>query len=710
MLTGGPQTLEGRITGAGEAARLYEEIVRRLSDPALLRSLGDDLYEIRAFPVPNGEWRQVHFTVTTPLLASSETVQVEIPWARMSPTPAAAVVSGQINVSWDVRSAIAPTYNLDLQRSDAGRLSLGWEAPQGWQAKTDFTLYLSGGEGLLDTQLLPYRIPGDDGFFALLLAPVIDPSNRVARDVILVLDTSGSMRNDDKLAQAQEAARYVLNRLDPEDRFGIVSYATNVRLFGDGLHDASQANEGIEFVNTREAVGSTNISGALQLAFDLAEGDRPATILFLTDGLPTTGLSEPGAILNAARNANPGRTQLFAFGVGYDVNTILLDSLTREFVGTSHYITPNERIELEVGSLYEQISSPVLTDVQVDIIGSDITSIAPAAVTGIFAGTQTLITGRYGEAGPITVQIRGNSDSGRETFTYELELPERATADASIAQLWAQQRIADLITEIRLEGSRDSLIREIVEISTRFGIVTPFTSFIAEEPMQVFSRGGIDDVEKEADEAAASLAESESGVAAAQAADASSSLREGDLPAGPASPILQVVGANSYTLVDDAWLQNGYVLGTDTELVLVGSSQFGDLIATQPDLAEAATLGAEVVARGPDGFVRIVWPDPDSVDSVFLPPIERDSPDIVTPDDSTTTTTGPTSMTDLDPTPDAVEPDVVQPIDGTSPTPAALGDGDGGSATALWIGISLLVTALVALVGWRVERSLRQKA
>ena len=247
VLTGGPETLEGTVVPAEDARRIYQDIVRRLIDPALLQSIGADLYEVRAFPVPRGEQRQVSFTVTTPLLAEFDQVLVEIPWSRMSPRPASALVSGEINVSWDVRSAVAPTYSLDIERLDAGHLALGWEAPFGWRADTDFNLYLGGGEGLLDTQLLPYRVPGDDGFFALLLAPEIETDSQVARDIILVLDTSGSMEGE-KIEQARDAARFVLERLGQNDRFGIVSYASAVRIFGEGLHPASEAAAGIDFV------------------------------------------------------------------------------------------------------------------------------------------------------------------------------------------------------------------------------------------------------------------------------------------------------------------------------------------------------------------------------------------------------------------------------------------------------------------------------
>ena len=161
-LAGGAQTLEGRLLGAGDASRIYQEIVSRLIDPALLRSLGDDLYEIRAFPVPAGETRQVRYTVTTPLAAESNEVVVEAPWSRMSPRPAAAKITAAIDVPWEVRTAIAPGHVPTIAREGPGKLDVSWESPADWTAARDFRLHLAGGDGLVAARLLAHRAPSQD--------------------------------------------------------------------------------------------------------------------------------------------------------------------------------------------------------------------------------------------------------------------------------------------------------------------------------------------------------------------------------------------------------------------------------------------------------------------------------------------------------------------------------------------------------------------
>ena len=450
VLSGGPETLEGRLLDADEATLLYEDIVRRLIDPALLRSLEGDLYEVRAFPVPAGEEREVSFTVTTPLLAEGEQAVVEVPWSRMSPRPADAVVTVDVDVPWEVRSALAPGFDIDSDREGDGELALGWESTEGWTPDADFRLYLGGGDGLVDTRLLAYRERGEDGYFALLFAPEVDADESVDRDIVVVLDTSGSMEGE-KFSQAIDAAVYVLEHLGEGDRFGIVDFARSVHAFSDELQPASEADAGIEYLRELSAGGNTNISGALDEGLSLLDGERPGTVIFLTDGLPTAGIEDPDGILDLAESAAPERTQLFAFGVGYDVDTVLLDALSTQHVGTSHYVTPDERIDTEVQRLYEQVSTPVLTDVEISIDGVDTYDIAPEGIPGIFAGNQALLTGRYDGSGTATVVVTGDSSQGPERFEYTVELPERDGDDSAIAQLWAQRRVADLLTELRIE-------------------------------------------------------------------------------------------------------------------------------------------------------------------------------------------------------------------------------------------------------------------
>lgn len=609
VLSGGPETLEGKLLDADDATRIYEDIVRRLIDPALLRSLEGDLYEVRAFPVPAGETRQVSFTVTTPLLAEGEQAVVEVPWSRMSPRPATGQVNVDVDVPWEVRSALAPGFDMDEERIADGEIGLGWESPSSWSPDTNFRLYLSGGEGLIDTRLLPFREEAEDGYFSLLFSPIIELDESVARDVVLVLDRSGSMEGD-KMEQAITAAEYVLSNLGPDDRFAVVDFSRYVRTADAELRPAEDAQMGIDYVRGLAAGGNTNISGALERGMEFLDGERPGTVIFLTDGLATVGIESADGILEVAERAAPDRTQLFAFGVGYDVDTMLLDALANTFTGNSYYVSPEERIDTEVARLWEQVSTPVLTDVSIGIEGVDTWDLAPAEIPGIFAGNQTLLTGRYDGSGEASVTVTGNSAQGPETFVYDVMFPERDESDPTIAQLWGQRRVSDLLTELRLEGARDSLIEEIVDVANQFGIVTPYTAYLAEEPEMALRR------DRAADFVAQGAADIEaaapSGQKAVELAEALGELRDGNITTTSGGQGgSRVVGAHTYYLADGTWVREGFEEGDETTEVEVGSAEFLELITRDPSLADAAALGERVTALGPDGWITIIWPEVD---------------------------------------------------------------------------------------------------
>jgi Ca-activated chloride channel family protein len=410
------------------------------------------------------------------------------------------------------------------------------------------------------------------------------------------------------MEQARLAAEYVLDHLGSDDRFAVVDFSRYVRTFDVELRDAADADEGIEYVLELEAGGNTNIAGALDRAMEYLDGERPGTVVFLTDGLATVGIESAEGILEVAERGAPERTQLFAFGVGYDVDTVLLDALADAFIGSSHYVTPDERIDTEVSRLWERVSTPVLSDVRIEIDGVETWDLAPADIPGIFAGNQTLLTGRYEGSGEATVTVTGNSAHGPERFEYDVDLPEREESDPAIAQLWGQRRVADLLTELRLEGPRDSLIEEIVDVANQFGIVTPYTAYLAEEPDMAFERGmALDAVAEEAEAFAAAPA---SGRKAVVTADAVGELREGNVVLGGERS--RVVGSHTFYLVDETWTRDDYESDTEAPEVEVGSDEFRQLIAEAPEIAEAAALGERVVTLGPDGWITIVWPDVDA--------------------------------------------------------------------------------------------------
>jgi Ca-activated chloride channel homolog len=204
-------------------------------------------------------------------------------------------------------------------------------------------------------------------------------------------------------------------------------------------------------------------------------------IVFLTDGLPTTGVTGEAEIRRNVAQANTANLRVFSFGVGYDVNTRLLDGISREFGAFSDYISPEENIEERIGSFYDRVRYPVLTDLQFTLEGPDGYAFAPARLPDLYKDGQLILAGRYRRPGAATLTLTGTA-AGRQTRrSYALQLPELEREREFVARLWATRRVGHLLDEIRMNGENDELKDEVVALAKEFGLVTPYTSYLVQE-------------------------------------------------------------------------------------------------------------------------------------------------------------------------------------------------------------------------------------
>jgi Ca-activated chloride channel family protein len=285
----------------------------------------------------------------------------------------------------------------------------------------------------------------------------------------------------EKMAQAKEAAAYVVGQLNPEDRFNIVSFSTGMRSFAPSLVPVNEAGNYETFINSLEALGGTNISLALLEAMNQADGQQPTTIIFLTDGLATEGITDTGLLVETVQQAAPTNVRLFAFGVGDDVDTTLLDSLAQNHRGTTTYVRPFQAIDEIVSTFYAKVSTPVLADISLDFGGMVVEQLYPQTLPDLFAGSQLVLVGRYRDGGPATITLRGTVNGEAKTFVYEDQFFRLRSGDDFIPRLWATRAIGHLLTEIRLHGENPELVQSVVNLSIRYGIITPYTSYLIEE-------------------------------------------------------------------------------------------------------------------------------------------------------------------------------------------------------------------------------------
>jgi Ca-activated chloride channel family protein len=513
---------------------------------------------------------------------------------------------------------------VSTSRESDRHVIVGYEASD-VRPDTDFALFYSLGEEEA-FHLIPYRDPGDadsDGFFMLLLAPRPDASLRtLPKDLILVLDRSGSM-DGEKFQQAQAALRYILKQLNPDDRFNIIAFSTGMEIYASGLRPASEVNEAVPWVDRLSAVGSTDINRALLEGAAIADDERPTYLIFLTDGLPTEGVVNSQNILDNLASAAPDNLRLFTFGVGYDVDTFLLDSLAQNHHGTSTYVLPGERLDEVLSTFYAKISTPVLTDLSLDFGKITAYDIYPNPLSDLFVGSQDIVVGRYRGSGATTVTLTGKVNNKAQEFQFfDQNFPTNTTTQSALPRLWATRKIGYLLNQIRLQGLDQETIDQIVRLSIRYGIVTPYTSYLVTEEVPL----GEAEHERIAGEQfnqiqTAPVAPS-FGRDAVEKAAAEGALAEADAPLAPSLEVaekVRIVGSRTYVLSDNIWVDTAYDPDQmQTQKVAFLSDEYFLLAESRPDLASGFALGKLVIALS-DGIAFEVVESTEHTEPIVLP-------------------------------------------------------------------------------------------
>jgi Ca-activated chloride channel family protein len=325
-----------------------------------------------------------------------------------------------------------------------------------------------------------------DGYFLLQINPPGEREkyNRAGRDVIFVMDISGSMQGG-KIEQARKALRFCVNALGEEDRFDIIAFSSTIQSFQGrlvGVTTDSRQNVGY-FIDNLRASGGTNIDQALQTTLELSHsaGRRTTDIIFLTDGLPTEGETDVSKILENVSSIRKQKVRIFAFGVGWEVNTFLLDKLTQDTGGSVEYVKPGEDIESMISFLFEKITRPALTDITVEFKNGRVNEIYPVKIPDLFYGERLTLLGRYGRAADLNIRMSGSKNGKPVKYDFTVNIPERESQNDFASKLWANRKVSHLLNEIRFRGEIAELVESIRDLGLEYGIVTPYTSYLVTE-------------------------------------------------------------------------------------------------------------------------------------------------------------------------------------------------------------------------------------
>jgi len=478
----------GELVEADKARKIYTDIVQRTLDPGLLEYMDNNLLRLRVFPVPPRGDQKIAISYTSVADSDHGVIEYRYPLktdGKAAQTLEKFAISATLRSQHVLQNIYSPSHAITISRPSDREARITFDKNEAVLDR-DFQLFYTAGTKDVGVTALAHRTtPGGDGYFMLLVSPRAELSKdqQVPRDMVFVLDTSGSMRGK-RMEQARNALKFCLGELDGKDRFAVINFATSVNRYAESLLPATSDNveRARKWAGELEATGGTAINDALAAALDLRSSDdgRTFTVVFFTDGRPTIGEVDVKVIQKNILAKNSASTRIFTFGVGDDVNTSLLDQLAEQSRAVSTYVREAEDIESKVSSLYNKISHPVLANLKLSV-GEPIkiSEVYPPQLPDLFHGSQLVVLGRYSGDGHTAVKVTGQVGKDVREFVYEVALPKETKEDKTFVEdLWARRKVGFLLDQIRRNGEQKELVEEVVRLAKRHGITTPYTSYL----------------------------------------------------------------------------------------------------------------------------------------------------------------------------------------------------------------------------------------
>ena len=624
--------IDGRETRAEllDAARawgIYEDIVRRLRDPALLEYDGRGVFKMRVFPIePHGK-KRIKISYHEVLETNNGNIAYLYPLGTEKfSSRAIPEVSVVVNIHFPAALAVVhcPTHPVTIARPAPGRATVSYSA-RDTLPDSDFRLFITPEAGRLAFSLLAFRPTGQEGTFFLSAVPNVHDGRAevAAKDITFVVDTSGSMAGR-AMEQARSAITYCLGRLRRQDRFNIVRFATEAEaLFPEALA-AVPANiaRAEEFVADWQAAGGTNCEEALKFALnEKGAPGRSRMIVLITDGRPTIGETGEDALLRLVAKSGPegNGLRIFPVAIGSEINTHLLDRIAERTHTFRTYIAAGEEIESGISRFYDKIASPVLSDIRLRVSGNiRAARMHPREMPDLYQGSTLTVVGRYQGSGAATVTLSGRVDGRPKEFTFKADFPEKSLDHDFLPPLWAARRVGFLLDQIRLHGEDRELVVEVTRLARRYGIVTPYTSYLIVEDEKVrrdrgdlaeldMTLGGVapaPGLEREQREEFAAMKD-KSGTASVRAsselqklnqAQAIAETRSGGSSTQGLGRGVRMVTGQAFYFSGNAWVDARIQekAGLAKTRVAFASGEYFALLKKQPELAAVLALGRNV--------------------------------------------------------------------------------------------------------------------
>lgn len=327
------------------------------------------------------------------------------------------------------------------------------------------------------------------GFLTFIAEP--DPgatTATIAKVFTLIVDRSGSMSGT-KMTQAKDAASFIVQNLNPGDRFNLIDFDDIITPFRTGHvpYTPQARDSALTYISTLYARGLTNISGVFATAvpqFASANDSTANIIIFLTDGQPTIGIQNTEILthyVDSLITATETNICLFSFGIGADVNQQLLTLMSSHNRGFAEFLG-NDELYSRITSFYLTIRNPVLLNSHISFAPPVVTQVYPDSLPNLYKGKQMIVAGRYQEPANVDVTLSGTAFGHPVSYTYNVQLVDSSVQSYQfLPKIWAKRKIESLLIHYyALNPSSPealALKAQIIAISRAYGVISPFTSF-----------------------------------------------------------------------------------------------------------------------------------------------------------------------------------------------------------------------------------------
>ncbi|NNG01842.1 MAG: VWA domain-containing protein [Desulfobacteraceae bacterium] len=489
----------GEVLEKKRAREIYDSYKRKRQDPGLLEQVDYKTFEMRIFPIGPKADQRVMITYYQELDIDHDRATYVYPLATAAKPGLIARTTGKFSIGIHVKSAVpideigSPSHTDQFAMADYGphyRFAALETGAGALDKDVVLSYHMTRPNSGVD--LVASHPENDDGYFLLSVMAGDELAGlNMGMDYVFLLDISGSMGDDGKLVLSRNSVSAFVHELSENDRFEVITFNVVPDLAFGRLQTAlpEARNRAMAYMENQYAKGGTVLAPAMTTAYKYADPDRPLNVVILSDGM--TKQAERRELMQLIES-RPGNARVFCIGVGNEVNRPLLSQMAEESGGLSAFISHGDNFQRQAKAFRRKLMHPAVSDISLQFKGLQVYDIQPERLQDLYHGAPVRIYGRYKGGADAELILSGNIRGKNFQQKVSLPFPREDDANPEIERMWALKQVDALLKAGDRQGSRQSVVDDIVRLGEAYAIVTEYTSFLVLENDAEYQRWKIE--------------------------------------------------------------------------------------------------------------------------------------------------------------------------------------------------------------------------